>query len=111
MMHYFTLKDLVRQIEYLRERYPDVPDDNVHIYIQRIEDSYFETGGWTTKDRIQNDSTPYDKLDPEVLENRIAAGIQYSDYNYTTKMIHAFTGVTFPPDENGVIDFMITPHY
>lgn len=110
-MHHCTLKDLLRQIEYMRERYPDVPADKINIYVERIEDKYFETGRWTTKDRIQNDSTPYDKLETEVLERRLAKGIKYSDFDYTTKMIPAFTGITFPPDEDGVIDFLITPHY
>ena len=110
-MHNFTLKELLNQINYFKKRHPDVPDDKINIYIERIKDVYFEKHGWTTKDRIQNDATPDDKLEPEALERRHAAGIKYSDYDYITQMIPAFTGVIFQPNEDGTVDLMITPHY
>ena len=44
MPEYFTIKEL-------KERIKDLPDD-MPVYIQRIEDHYFENNGWSTKEFV-----------------------------------------------------------
>jgi hypothetical protein len=83
-----TIGDILNTIEGLKKcGYTEEQINELPVYIQRIEDSYFESGGWRTNVRQW--------------------GVYQED---TSEYIAAFTSL-INKDENGNLEFCIDAHY